>query len=264
MFAIGAASRKLDRILGIVLVAGALLAVLFPTLLLFPSIAEASDAYPAEVIRLVNEEREKVGAPKLRQHTRLNEAAKRRAEEAARKFSHTRPNGSMWKTIFDEYSVWANYRGENLAYGQTTPKVVVAGWMASEDHRKNILNKEFDHIAVGVYEKAGVLYWSQLFIQQAPGDPFGDEVEGEDETTDEARAKGDFTGEPVRVGSHVRVVDRELNVRATPSPRARVLTSAPVGTQLLELAIEGEWAYIHMSDRTAGWVSVRYLAEIVP
>jgi hypothetical protein len=43
--------------------------------------------------------------------------------------------------------------GENLAWGQgplSTPRAIVAAWMASDGHRENVLSREFDEIGIGV------------------------------------------------------------------------------------------------------------------
>ena len=54
--------------------------------------------------------------------------------------------------------------GENIAWGQQSPKAVMEGWMNSKGHRANILNPNFTKIGVG-YRKnaAGRTYWTQLF-----------------------------------------------------------------------------------------------------
>jgi len=247
MFIIDLASRKLGRMLHIFSVAAALLVACVVTMVLLAATAQANNSYPNEVIRLVNEERSKVGAPALKQHNDLTSAADVRAQEAARKFSHTRPNGSKWRTVFDEFKIQSTFRGENLAYGQPSPKIVVGDWMASEEHRKNILNAEFDHIAVGLYEKSGVLYWSQLFIQ-ASVDSTGAVAGAED--------KPNMT---VSVGKYARVVDVNLNVRASASTKAKIVAVAELGSLVMVLEIQKGWAYVEMSDGIYGWVSMKYI-----
>jgi len=129
------------------------------------ALAEKKPSPPSEVIRLINEERAKVGVSPLVEDPSLIVAAGLRAREAAQRFSHTRPNGSKWNTIFFEFEISAYRRGENLAYGQKTPKRVVRECMQSKWHCRNILDESFDRVAVGLYIHNGVSYWSQLFIQ---------------------------------------------------------------------------------------------------
>ncbi len=164
MMTINNTSRMLNRALQVLAVIVVLIAS-FLVLALATSAMAEEDAFTTEVIRLVNVERSKAGLPALQEQADLIPAANTRAQEASVKFSHTRPDGSKWKTVFNEYHIASTYRGENLAEGQKTPKAVVKAWMASEGHRKNIMNPEFDHIAVGLHEEGGRLYWSQLFIR---------------------------------------------------------------------------------------------------
>jgi uncharacterized protein YkwD len=140
-----------------------------------PSAAAATEAtaapevdpvaqYKAEVIRLVNIEREKVGAPALKSMDALYPMADVRAKESAASFSHTRPNGTRCFTIFSENSMKYRAAGENLAYGFSTPASVVTAWMNSEGHKRNLLDPDFKYIGIGYYvNESGRVYCSQLF-----------------------------------------------------------------------------------------------------
>lgn len=55
-----------------------------------------------DFFNLVNEERARVGAPALTRNATLNQAAKIRANEQLSLYSHTRPNGTEWSTVFQE------------------------------------------------------------------------------------------------------------------------------------------------------------------
>lgn len=121
------------------------------------------EAFADEVLKLVNAERAKVGAPKLRINAGLAKASNKRAVELYTKFSHTRPNGSQWYTVLKEYSVSYSSCAENIAYNYDTPKEVVAGWMKSSGHKKNILNPKYTKIGIGYYKNGDRVYWVQLF-----------------------------------------------------------------------------------------------------
>ena len=235
-FALIASRRARRTLAGTLTLFAAFLVMILP----IGAAAEDNDSFTAEVIRLVNAERAKVGAPALREEEELIPAANLRAQEASSKFSHTRPNGSMWKTVFNEFEILSSYRGENLAYGQRSPSAVVQAWMASEGHRKNILNDAFDHIAVGLYEKDGVLYWSQLFIQTANYSV--------------------PAGAPVVAGQNAQVIDVDLHVRSSADAQAAVVAVAAKGSALVVLEVEQDWARVQLSDGTDGWVRLRYLA----
>ncbi len=118
-----------------------------------------------EVIRLTNEERQKVGVGLLTQDADLTAAANKRAEEIVESFSHTRPDGTSCFTVLDDYNVRYWSAGENIAYGYGTPASVMNSWMNSEGHRENILDSYFSHIGVGCYEKNGRKYWVQIFAK---------------------------------------------------------------------------------------------------
>ena len=121
-------------------------------------------SYAEQVVKLVNEERAKAGLPALNVMTDLTAAANVRAVEIKQSFSHTRPNGSSFSTAIKEQGVSFRGSGENIAWGQKTPQQVMNGWMNSEGHRANILNKNFKNIGVGYYQdEKGVNYWVQLF-----------------------------------------------------------------------------------------------------
>ncbi len=54
--------------------------------------------------------------------------------------------------------------GENIAAGQPTAKAVMKAWMGSRGHRRNILDKRFRTIGLGLARSAdGTPYWVQNF-----------------------------------------------------------------------------------------------------
>ncbi len=121
-------------------------------------------AYENEVITLVNAQRAKYGLSPLVKDDGASKTARVRAKEIVKSFSHTRPNGTSCFTAAKELGVTYRSAGENIAFGYSSPKQVVNGWMNSDGHRKNILSSSFSKIGVGCYESSGVLYWSQFFI----------------------------------------------------------------------------------------------------
>ncbi|MEE0929438.1 MAG: Ig-like domain-containing protein [Acutalibacteraceae bacterium] len=125
---------------------------------------DTAEDYINEVIELTNAERKKVGLPALSKRADVTKAAQARAKELTVKFSHTRPDGGQFFTIIDDYNINYTRLGENIATGYSTPESVVEGWMASEGHKKNILNSEFEGIGVGYYVEDGVAYWVQIMI----------------------------------------------------------------------------------------------------
>lgn len=132
------------------------------TLLCLSSAALASQALPMpslayQVVQQVNAERARYGLNALEADSTLNAAAALRAEEISRKFSHTRPDGSKWS------SVSRKAYGENIARGQKTADKVMAAWLTSDGHRRNILRASFGSIGVSCVKANGVYYWVQIF-----------------------------------------------------------------------------------------------------
>lgn len=125
-------------------------------------------AYASEVLRLVNIERDKVGAAHLVLDGALCDAANMRAIEMdySGNFSHTRPNGSDCFTVFSFCNISFYTCGENIAAGYPTPAAVVDGWMNSTGHKANILNAAFTKMGLGYSTGGGGeygRYWAQEF-----------------------------------------------------------------------------------------------------
>ena len=123
----------------------------------------STEAFCQEVWRLTNAEREKAGLPPLNYHSELQQLADTRAAEIdyySGHFSHTRPDGSEWHTVFGNGHIDYRAIGENIAFGQQTPAEVVQAWMDSPGHRANILNEDFTGIICGFND----YHWVQLFL----------------------------------------------------------------------------------------------------
>lgn len=90
------------------------------------------------------------------------EAGDIRVAEMKEAFSHTRPDGTLCFTVFEEQGIEYYSAGENIAIGFYTPESVMDAWMNSEGHRANILDPNFTHIIVGYDEESRS--WVQLFL----------------------------------------------------------------------------------------------------
>ncbi|MFE5030543.1 CAP domain-containing protein [Streptomyces sp. NPDC056683] len=118
----------------------------------------------AEVLKLVNEERAKVGCSALSASSSLTKLAEAFSDDMAARnfFDHTDPDG---KTPWDRAAAAGitNLGGENIARGQATAQAVMDAWMNSEGHRANILNCDFKTLGVGVHFGEGGPWWTQDF-----------------------------------------------------------------------------------------------------
>ena len=79
-------------------------------------------------------------------------------------FAHNTPDG---QTPFDRMKaagISYSSAGENIAAGQSSPQNVMDSWMNSPGHRKNILNRDFEYIGVGLARGGSYgIYWAQEF-----------------------------------------------------------------------------------------------------
>ncbi|MFF3656653.1 CAP domain-containing protein [Streptomyces olivochromogenes] len=122
-----------------------------------------ASAAVTRVVALVNSERGKVGCSPLTVNAKLSKAAQDHSADMAshQNMSHTGSDGSdPGQRITTAGYTWSAY-GENVAYGYSTPEEVMAGWMSSPGHKRNILDCGFKEIGVGLAQPGG--YWTQDF-----------------------------------------------------------------------------------------------------
>jgi len=124
-----------------------------------------SQVLGAEVVTLTNEERARYGCPALTVDEELTVASVRQSHymAATGDFGHFGWRGSTFQTR----SRAAGYHAvaaENVAYGFSTSSEVMAAWMASPPHRRNILNCDVKSFGAGVQQAVnGTYYWTQVF-----------------------------------------------------------------------------------------------------
>ncbi len=132
--------------------------------------AEASclNSVEAEVLRLLNVERQNAGLAPLTNSRKLNSASYYHSLDMATNsfFSHTGSDGSSPVTRIREegYTGWTAV-AENIAAGYPSAAAVVDGWMSSSGHRANILNGTLTQVGVGLVETGSGygLYWTTDF-----------------------------------------------------------------------------------------------------
>ncbi|MFF4590017.1 CAP domain-containing protein [Streptomyces sp. NPDC001388] len=124
--------------------------------------AEAQAA--AEVLKLVNEERAKVGCSAVSANSSLSELAERFSDDMAARgfFDHTDPDGLTPWDRAGKAGI-SGLGGENIARGQADAAAVMEAWMNSPGHKANILNCDFKTLGVGVHFGSGGPWWTQDF-----------------------------------------------------------------------------------------------------
>ncbi|WP_405730793.1 CAP domain-containing protein [Streptomyces sp. NBC_00028] len=130
-----------------------------------PGITVSAEAQAeAEVLKLVNEERAKVGCSAVSANSALGKLAEDFSDAMAAEgfFDHTDPSG---RTPWDraEAAGISNLGGENIARGQADAAAVMEAWMNSPGHKANILNCDFKTLGVGVHFGFGGPWWTQDF-----------------------------------------------------------------------------------------------------
>ncbi|WP_405869114.1 MULTISPECIES: CAP domain-containing protein [unclassified Streptomyces] len=129
-----------------------------------PVTVSAEAAASAQVLKLVNEERAKVGCSAVAANSTLSDLAESFSDAMAADgfFDHTDPSGA---TPWDRAAKLGitDLGGENIARGQADAAAVMDAWMNSPGHRANILNCDFKTLGVGVHFGAGGPWWTQDF-----------------------------------------------------------------------------------------------------
>ncbi len=139
----------------------------FSLLFLFPHNALASEITEENIYALINSERQKSELQPLVPNDILSHVASLRATDMLENnyFSHQSPNGLMpWDiaTIENyEYSIL----GENLALDYYNAEEVINDWMASPNHRNNILNPLYSETGIEVIQNSDNLLIVQIFAQ---------------------------------------------------------------------------------------------------
>lgn len=110
---------------------------------------------------LVNQDRAAAGLPPLEIDMRLVRAARIKSQDMKDQgyFAHTSPDGTTPWDLMKAQGVTYRTAGENIAMGFTNSDAAEKGFMNSPGHRANILNKDFNHVGIGIVGN----YYTQEF-----------------------------------------------------------------------------------------------------
>lgn len=111
-----------------------------------------TDITKATIINLTNQERSSRGLKTLKESALLDQSAKLKGQDMFAKdyWAHFAPDGTSPWYFFKKVGYNYNWAGENLARDFSTSAGVIAGWMASQGHRDNMLNPNFTEIGISV------------------------------------------------------------------------------------------------------------------
>lgn len=133
-----------------------------------PPPVETSTSEARQVLALTNAERADAGCEPLAWDGRLATAAARHSSDMAAHdyFAHTSRDGRSFSDRVTAAGYGWSRVAENIAAGQGSPEAVVASWMGSEGHRRNILDCRLTELGVGVARSAATgnrPHWTQDF-----------------------------------------------------------------------------------------------------
>jgi len=119
----------------------------------------------SDVLERVNAERSDRGLAPLTYDDRLVLAAQRHSDDQALRgqMSHTGGDGSTLAVRIDRVGYSWSRLGENVAFGFPDAASVVAAWMASDGHRRNILSTNTQFGLGLAFAADGRPYWTQVF-----------------------------------------------------------------------------------------------------
>ncbi len=147
---------------------------------------EKNKVVPAAVtkerlLRLTNLERKKKGLASLQRDPRLEAAAQAQADDMRRRryLNHTSPEGidplqRIRSAGYREPScncAWQFFYGENIAWGNVSPDVIIQKWLLSPEHRKHLLSPDYRDVGIGYTGS----YWVETFGGMAIGKVHNDQ-----------------------------------------------------------------------------------------
>jgi hypothetical protein len=155
--------------------AGAALVWLYlvPLIGLAPDLTAGMSAQEAEILRLVNDERKRAGAPALKSSQRLVLASRGHSYDMALRnyLGHDGPAGDTPAERVRGVGVDSAALGENIYLDRETDRAKLAeravkGWLNSPEHRANILSPGFAETGIGIARAAdGTAYVTQDFTK---------------------------------------------------------------------------------------------------
>ena len=126
-----------------------------------------SEEYEQVLFEMVNTARTENGLPALSWSNALAGIARNHGADMIQRgyYDHVDTEGRGPDYRADAAGISYYLISENIAAGNVSPEVIFDGWMASPDHRYNILDPEVDQVGIGVVLGGEMgIYWVQCFI----------------------------------------------------------------------------------------------------
>ncbi|MCL5970887.1 MAG: CAP domain-containing protein [Patescibacteria group bacterium] len=119
----------------------------------FPSVLGTfSDISTQQLLLLTNEKRQETGVAPLTVNDNLSQAAANKASDMFGKnyWAHNAPDGTTPWVFIKGAGYNYIYAGENLARGFNNASEVINAWMASPEHKKNMLSSNYQNVGFAV------------------------------------------------------------------------------------------------------------------
>lgn len=137
-----------------------------------------SPAEPTGELALLNQDRAQAGLPPLAASASLDRVATTRASQLVTDgITHYRPGHSTLAAVelLQASHIPYGWHGENIIWEGSLPRAEVPSffndwWMASPDHRDNILNPHYRSVGIGIASTGDAVYMVEVFSDQV-GDP---------------------------------------------------------------------------------------------
>jgi hypothetical protein len=117
-------------------------------------LGERQQISTTELLAGTNRDRQVNKLPPLKLDDKLSKAALLKARDMFKQqyWAHTSPNGMTPWHWFGEVGYNYTYAGENLAKGFTSSNAVIVAWMASSEHKANMLDKNYTQAGFAVVD----------------------------------------------------------------------------------------------------------------
>lgn len=138
-----------------------------PNPVLTPEPNPQINAQKQKMLDLINAERSKIGAAPLSTDIKVMEVAQIKSEDMVKNnyFSHTSPTYGSPFDMLSKFGVTFQGAAENIALNSSVENAHAA-LMASEGHRKNMLNANYSYIGIGIEDSPKGKVFVQMFVKK--------------------------------------------------------------------------------------------------
>lgn len=213
------------------------------------------------LLETTNAQRVAQHLPALNLNSQLSDAANQKANDMfiQQYWDHVSPEGTTPWAWFDKVGYKYSYAGENLAKNFTTADAATTAWMASPEHRVNILDTKYTDVGFAVV--TGTLKGENTWLIVALyGKPIGAEAVDGAQTSAGVTAAS-TTAQPIGIITRIGMSIQSLTPAALGSivlliAMAGVAFIAHLYRNKLPRAINQSWRRHHGIIKAAGMVSL--------